>query len=222
VHALGCGVSRVEVDDVPTSSESMMRHRSFLASVVLLLAGPALVGCADESTEATPSAPASSSAADAVLAEHGLNGLDARELIDRLDRAERDEKPGDLFASVRPDELLVQDTGDPDQEHSLPIEDGFYLSVAPYVENTHECFHHSLTTCQGELVEEDIDVTITDTEGEVLVDETVTTYPNGFAGFWLPRDVEATMEVRYDGRSAETEIATGPGDPTCLTTVQLT
>ena len=49
---------------------------------------------------------------------------------------------------------------------------------------SHGCFYHSLTTCLGELDNEDIQVTITDeATGEVLVDEATTTFDNGFIGF---------------------------------------
>lgn len=46
---------------------------------------------------------------------------------------------------------------------------------------SHGCFYHSLTTCLGELDNEDIQVTITDeATGEALVDEATTTFDNGF------------------------------------------
>ncbi|MDP9822944.1 hypothetical protein J2S59_002753 [Nocardioides massiliensis] len=70
-------------------------------------------------------------------------------------------------------------------------EDRFYLAVAPYVDQTHECFYHSLTTCLGELDSADVRVKIVDeANDEVLVDEVRTTFDNGFLGFWLPRDIE--------------------------------
>jgi hypothetical protein len=197
------------------------RRRLLLGTAVLLI-GPALVGCGQEQSSEEPGAEQAQTQEADLRAEHGYDNASAEEIIDELDQARPGDKPKDLFASVRPDQLVLQDPKKPEMEQSVPIERGFYLAVAPYVEGTHECFHHSLTTCQGELVGEDLDVTITERGGKVLVDETVTTYPNGFVGFWLPRDVEATLEVRYDGRSAETEIATGAKDPTCLTTVQLT
>lgn len=193
------------------------------AVVSAALTAALLAGCSSDEPDTAAPAPSGSSSVGAgsdLLAEHDLAGMAARDIIDRLDRAE--DGPADLIASVRYDELVVTDPSEPERETSLPIEDDFYLSVAPYVESTHDCYYHSLTTCQGELVEEDLDVTITTADGEVVVDETVTTYPNGFVGFWLPRDIEATLEVSYDGRSATSEVGTGSEDPTCLTTVQLT
>ena len=36
------------------------------------------------------------------------------------------------------------------------------------------------------------------------------------------RDLEGTIEVEFDGKSVTAPIATGPEDPTCVTTLQLT
>lgn len=188
-----------------------------IAGGVLLLAA-LLTGCSDDPRETTSP---SGSASDTLLADYGLDGMETVEIIDHLDRLGGDERPADLMASVRPSELLVS-AGD--EEHSLEVPDGqFYLSVAPYVDTTHECFNHSLTTCQGELTETDVDVTITDeTNGEVLVDEVRTTFANGFVGFWLPRDIEGTVSIDYDGKAGVVDFATGEDSPTCLTTLQLT
>ncbi|MFN3866542.1 MAG: hypothetical protein ACK4MD_07490 [Demequina sp.] len=40
-------------------------------------------------------------------------------------------------------------------------------------------------------------------------------------GVWLPRDIEATLRVETDAGVGQAPIATGPEDPTCITTVQL-
>lgn len=124
------------------------------------------------------------------------------------------------MASVRPGELLVSAGG---EEFSLGVpEDRFYLSVAPYVDRTHDCFHHSLTTCTGELASTDVQVQIVDkTNDKVLVDETLTTFQNGFTGFWLPRNIDGTLWVTYDGKTGAIDFATDQDAPTCLTTLQL-
>ena len=153
------------------------------------------------------------------LEPYGLADSEPRDIVTALDRT-NDDRANGLAGSVRYDHVLF--TTD-DGEQRIPLaEDEFYLSLAPYVEQTHECYYHNLASCQGELVGEDLDVTITSDDGEVLVDETVTTYDNGFVGFWLPRDIEGTIEVEFDGRSVTAPIATGPEDPTCVTTLQLT
>lgn len=196
-----------------------------LAPLAVLLA-VTLTGCAgdtgDSATEA-PGAAASGSAGQGeesrLLAEHGLAGMDTVEVVDHLDRLGGDERPDDLMASVRPDEVVVASA---EQETSLPVpEDQFYLSVAPFVDQTHECFYHSLTTCQGELTGEEVDVEVVDAEGNVLVDEARTTFDNGFVGLWLPRDIEGTLRITHDGRTGEIDFATDAEAPTCLTTLQL-
>ena len=149
-----------------------------------------------------------------------LGGQDGKEMVDRLDRLGAADRPTDVMASVRYDEVIVTD-GEDEVRVSLPDEE-FYVSLAPYVETTHECYYHSLTTCQGELAERDIEVTITTDDGEVLVEETTTTFANGFVGYWLPRDIQGTLAVSYDGLSGEVPLATGSEDPTCITTLQLT
>ena len=88
---------------------------------------------------------------------------------------------------------------------------------------SHDCFYHSLTTCLGELDNEDIQVTITDeATGESLVDEATTTFDNGFIGFWLPDDATGLIEVSYQGRTGTTEFSTTDDGVTCVTDLRLT
>ncbi len=189
-----------------------MRRPILLAAALLLV----LTGCTAPTTNS--SQPSDTPQAD-FLAGYGLDGLGVQQIIDRLDQVPVAERPTGLMASVRVDELLLADARN---EVAVPIgEDGFYLSIAPYVDQTHECFYHSLTTCRGELANTDIEVRIVDAAGTVLVDEQVTTFDNGFAGFWLPRDVKGTIEVSYDGRVAVGDFSTGDDGATCLTTLKL-
>lgn len=173
----------------------------------------ALAGCAQSTGGRVPAA------GSALLAEHGLAGMTGKEVVDHLDRLPAAERPADLLASVRAEEVVLTD-GTEEVALDLPA-DEFYVSVAPYVDATHECYYHSLTTCQGELVEQEVDVTLTTDDGEVLLAETTTTLPNGFVGYWLPRDVEGVLEVTHDGLTGSVPLATGPDDPTCVTTLRL-
>ena len=139
--------------------------------------------------------------------------------MDKLDRQSKDERNSDLLASVRPNELiLATEQG----EASLPLpEDKFYLSIAPYLSRTHDCFNHSLTTCTGELGKEDIHVTITDDEGNELVNEDTTTFDNGFIGYWLPADKKGTITIKQDGKTGEVPLDTSEEGATCITTLQM-
>ncbi|KAB7743324.1 hypothetical protein GA707_14600 [Nostocoides sp. F2B08] len=199
---------------------TLTRSTLSVAAIGLLV----LTGCSsvqDESPAATATTAATSgeSGSTAFLEQFGLDSSDdPRDIVTALDRTNDDRDSG-VMGSVRYDAVVFTTA---DGETTVPIEDGFYLALAPYVDQTHDCYYHNLATCQGELVGEDLDVTITTDDGEVLVDETVTTYDNGFVGFWLPRDITGTIEVTHDGRSVTAPIATGPDDPTCVTTLQLT
>ncbi|KAE8763501.1 CueP family metal-binding protein [Georgenia thermotolerans] len=177
----------------------------------------ALAGCS--AAEPSPATTAEATDAD-FLAAHDLAGMDAPDIIDHLDELDVAERPTDLMASVRPSELVLSDD---QREVTLPLpEDRFYLSVAPYVDQTHDCFYHSLTTCLGELGGEDVQVRIVDdATGEVLVDEQATTFDNGFVGFWLPREIEGTVEVTYGELSGEADVVTTEDGATCMTTLQL-
>lgn len=160
--------------------------------------------------------------ASGFLTRHGLAGMDARQIIERLDATPVQARPKDLIASVRPQQLLLSDDS---AQTSLPMPaDAFYLSLAPYVSQTHECHFHSLTTCLGELRNTDVRLTITDkATGTVIVDRTVRTHDNGFYGVWLPRDIDASLTVEHEGHTANATVSTrADDDATCLTTVHLT
>ena len=190
-----------------------MKRQTFLAAAASLLA-LVLIGCS------TPNTPPAESAGADLLAEHGLTDMSAPEIIDSLDRMNVSDRPSDLIASVRPDALVLTDNV---QEVVLDMPDDVtYLSIAPYIEQTHECFFHSLTTCRGELSGQDIEVRIVDdATGDVIVTESTTTFDNGFAGFWVPRDLQGTIEVTYNGRSGTTPFSTADEKATCITTLQL-
>ena len=201
-----------------------MRRRLLIATVACALL---LTGCATGSgspSGTAPSVPASSSVpAEAIplLTNYGLGGKSTVEVIDYLDRLGGDQRPADLTASVRPQELVISSGG---EKFSLGLpQDRFYLSVAPYVGTTHDCFYHSLTTCKGELTAQDVQVQIVDqTNDRVLVDEVRTTFDNGFVGFWLPRGIEGTLRLSHAGKVGQAAISTDDDAPTCLTTLRLT
>ena len=199
---------------LPRSKEIDVKRAAIAAAALAL----ALTGCSAADPEPTTDRTVSQ---DTFLTTHGLADMDAVEIIDHLDRQKVTERPTDLIASVRADELLLSSD---DQEVVVDLPDNqTYVSIAPYLNSTHDCFYHSLTTCLGELDNEDIQVTITDeATGEVLVDEATTTFDNGFIGFWLPDDVTGLIEVSYQGRTGTTEFSTTDDGATCVTDLRLT
>ena len=106
--------------------------------------------------------------------------LSAREMIEAMEAS--DETYDLQLASLTAKSLLVIDKDD--KEFSIPVGNEFYLSLAPYINMSHECYNHSLLTCQGELVNEKVRITITDSRGTTLVDEeTKTKWVNLFKKF---------------------------------------
>ena len=158
-------------------------------------------------------------ASEDLLVRYDLDGLGAVEIIDRLDRLAPEERPDELMASVRMEELVLSDETS-ELTLDLPA-DRAYLSIAPFVDQTHECFYHSLTTCLGEMASEPVRVEVVTDDGEVLVDDTMRTFDNGFLGLWLPRGVAGTVRVESGRRSGETGFATTDEAATCVTTLRL-
>ena len=203
----------------------MRKPLTLVAAGLIALSGcsaaPTATAPTTPAARQTPATPAAAASADAatVLASVGLNGLSARQAVEKLDQ-DPTKRPLAFRASVRPDKLILNDGT---REASLPLtgENSFYLSIAPYASRTHECYFHSLATCQGELVAKPVHVKIVDAAGAVLVDADATTYANGFVGFWLPANITGTVTVTTDGKTGTVPFATGLEDATCLTTLKL-
>ena len=192
-----------------------MKRLTTLAAAAAAILSLTLAGCSAPDA-ATPDTPGTDR-----LTSHNLTDMSAREIVDTLDRMNVSDRPADLIASVQPNALVLTDNV---TEVSLDMPDDVtYVSVAPFVSQTHECFYHSLTTCRGELSAQQIEVRfIDDATGNVILEETTTTFDNGFAGFWLPRNLSGTIEVTYDGKTGETPFSTANDAATCITTLQLT
>lgn len=193
--------------------------RAFAAFAVGAMA---LTGCSS-TTEQTAAPAVSKIESDTFMTTHNLAGMDTRSIINQLDALPLAQRSKNLIASVRPDQLVLTDENK--QQITMPIpEDQFYLSFAPFKTQTHDCHFHSLTTCVGEMQNEQLKVTVTDQKtGEKIIDQQMSTFDNGFVGLWLPRGIEATLSVEQNGLTATTLISTATAeDATCLTTMQLT
>ena len=129
-------------------------------------------------------------------------------------------KVTDEKVSITSTQLIVTDVNNNEITYALP-EDEFFVSIAPYINETHPCKDHSLTGCQGELVQKEIDVFIENEKGEVIIDETLTTLENGFIDFWLPRNEAFVVKMSYDGKSVTGDLTTFEEDGTCVTTLQM-
>ena len=202
---------------------NLSRSAASFGALALLVSLAACSGGGASSPTPAAVAPSTGLGADAeaMLAEFDISApANVKDLIEQLQSQPLAERPAGLMASVRVDELLLS-SGKNEVGVPIPADD-FHLSVAPYLDDTHDCYFHSLTTCVGELADEELQVTITDdASNEVLLDETVTTFENGFFDVWLPAGRDLTMRIDDGENTAEVPVGTGADDPTCVTTVQL-
>lgn len=123
-------------------------------------------------------------------------------------------------ASITSHELIVTKGDGNEVSYKLPSDD-FFLSIAPYMNETHPCAIHNLTGCQGEMVNKEFAVLIEDEEGNIIVDEMMKSESNGFIDVWVPRDRKYNITIEHNDRKAETEISSFEGDDTCITTMKL-
>lgn len=147
----------------------------------------------------------------------GLAGLTGKEILTKV--ADGSIKADGYGLSVHEDELLILFENN---QVSLPMpKDEFYLSVAPYIDQTHDCYYHSATGCRGELKEQEFFVEFKDIEGNVILSENMTSLSNGFIDLWLPRNIEGTLTITFNNLESSKIISTVDNAPTCETTMKL-
>ncbi|WP_080848731.1 CueP family metal-binding protein [Cytobacillus gottheilii] len=152
-----------------------------------------------------------------------FNNLEANTVNTNIKKLVKDYSTGNVpgeSVSITSHELIVTESDGSERIYELP-EDDFFVSIAPYVKETHPCAIHNLTGCQGEMVNEEFSVYIEDEEGNPIVDETMKSQDNGFIDIWIPRDRTYQISVSYNGKTAESTISSFEGDDTCITTMQL-
>lgn len=134
-----------------------MSKRAHLSAGALMTVALLFNGCAAGSEQASST---TGSSVPGLIEVYDLQGMDAVDMIDHLDRVPLDERPTDLMASVMPEQLVLTSET---EEAALELpDDSFYLSIAPFMNQTHEFHCHSLTTCVGELSEQEVHLTVTD------------------------------------------------------------
>lgn len=149
-----------------------------------------------------------------MLKKYGLSDLSVKEMVNKLDSV-TNEKVG-LNASITGTTLILYDN-EKEYDFKLPT-DEFYLSFAPYINEVHPCQTHNLVSCRGELFNKEFSVSIVKKDGTVITDQKVKSMNSGFIGIWLPRDIEATLTISYNGLSVTKSITTYAKSDTCITT----
>lgn len=157
-------------------------------------------------------------AGDELIKQYGLSDLSLQEKIAFLENSVDDREK--VTAGITATKLFITIEGK-EFQYRLPQE-AFYLSIAPYIDQTHPCGIHSFVTCQGELVNQTFDVEVLDESNTIILEGSYSTYSNGFFGIWLPKNSLFRLTVTYRGMRASSLVATSLTSNTCLTTLRLT
>ena len=147
--------------------------------------------------------------------EFDLNINDQESLISDLEDKNFNQE---ISASISDKQISIYHEN---KEYSLMLEeDLFYVSLAPYVKQTHGCYTHSLTGCQGELIDKDFIVKIHDEEGNLLEEKIINSGSDGFFGLFLKKGFTYTIIVEYEDLNTSYDIKANT-DQTCYTGGQL-
>jgi len=105
---------------------------------------------------------------------------------------------------------------------SVPLpDDVMMVSIAPYINKTHACATHYISSCDAELKSINIKVLAVTAGGKTLINKTMRTAPTGFLDLWLPRNQAINITVSAKGKSATGKIFTNRDSKTCETTLKL-
>jgi len=99
--------------------------------------------------------------------------------------------------------------------------DTMMVSIAPYINKTHTCATHYISSCDAELKSTNIKVVAVTAGGKILINKTMKTASTGFLDLWLPRNQVIDITVSAKGKSATGRIFTNRDSKTCETTLKL-
>ncbi|MFA5180543.1 MAG: CueP family metal-binding protein [Syntrophales bacterium] len=160
------------------------------------------------------------------FAQHGqdqqlrdeLKGIDAKKAM-KIAYKWRSENI-DVKTFVTPDAVNFQFKDGKTVAVPLP-DDLMIVSIAPYVNKTHPCATHTMSSCDAELKITNVKVVAVTAGGKTLINKTMKTAPTGFLDLWLPRNQAINITVNSKGKSATGKIFTNRDSKTCETTLKL-
>ncbi|MEN6468801.1 MAG: CueP family metal-binding protein [Smithella sp.] len=105
---------------------------------------------------------------------------------------------------------------------SVPLpDDVMMVSIAPYINKTHVCATHYISSCDAELKSTNVKIVAVTAGGKTLINKTMKTAPTGLLDIWLPRNQAISIAVSAKGKSATGKIFTNRDSKTCETTLKL-
>lgn len=105
-------------------------------------------------------------------------------------------------------------------EVKLPA-DQMVIAIAPYLQQTHPCKTHFMSSCTGELQNQNVQVTVKNGNGKTIIRRAFRTHQNGFLEVWLPRNETYTVTLTAQGKTVTGTLKTFSGSDTCVTNLQL-
>jgi hypothetical protein len=151
----------------------------------------------------------------AVAQNKGLNHLEAMALANAWGRAKA---PVQSF--VTPKAIEFKFEADRKASVTLP-KDQMVVAIAPYINRTHPCKTHFMSSCQGEMIKQAVKVNVQSANGKTVFVGTVNTLENGFLELWLPRELNLVIHLEALGKKVSGQISTFASSDTCVTTLRL-
>ncbi|MFH1052635.1 MAG: CueP family metal-binding protein [bacterium] len=121
---------------------------------------------------------------------------------------------------VTTEELVVEFPDGREVHKNLP-DNEMYIAIAPYVNFTHSCSTHYISTCKAELSNKVLQVIATGANENIIINDKYTAMDNGFIELWLPRNRTININIIYGSLSSSETIITNKDSRTCLTTFKL-
>ncbi|MFO7568859.1 MAG: CueP family metal-binding protein [Smithellaceae bacterium] len=147
-----------------------------------------------------------------------LTGLDGKTAVAIANKWHGDKI--DVVTFVTPEKVIFKFKDG--QMISVPLpDDVMMVSIAPYINKTHECATHYISSCDAEMKSTNVKILAVTAGGKTLINKTMKTAPTGFLDLWLPRNQAINITVSAKGKSATGKIFTNRDSKTCETTLKL-
>ncbi|PKN18115.1 MAG: hypothetical protein CVU71_11390 [Deltaproteobacteria bacterium HGW-Deltaproteobacteria-6] len=147
-----------------------------------------------------------------------LTGIDGKTAVAIANKWHSDKMDAVTFVTPEKVNFKFKDG----QVISIPLpNDSMMVSIAPYIDKTHTCATHYISSCDAELKNTSIKVVAVTGSGKTLISKTMKTAPTGFLDLWLPRNQAIDIKVSAKGKTATGKIFTNRDSKTCETTLKL-
>lgn len=147
-----------------------------------------------------------------------LTGIDGKTAVAIANKWHEDKI--DVVTFVTPEKVTFKFKDG--QMISVPLpDDVMMVSIAPYINKTHECATHYISSCDAEMKSTNVKILAVTAGGKTLINKTMKTAPTGFLDLWLPRNQTINITVSAKGKSATGKIFTNSDSKTCETTLKL-